>query len=332
MISIIVPVYNVKDYLSPCVESILNSTYQDFELLLVDDGATDGSGDLCDRIAQSDQRVRVIHKPNGGLPDARNAGLREAKGECIMFIDGDDQIHPRMLEVLKTAIDSGDYDFSMVRGVKLKSEMIADYKKKSDESIQTAQQQVLSRTDCINGLCRINYQFHVVWNKLYRSSLIQGMQFAHTVGEDLEWNTRAFLRTNKAVLFDARLYYYIQRGDSIMHEGVNKNFVERIHVYEDCLNHVPADNRLYRAKFIKKLFSMMLYIRRKCNNTEFESLAKSACADAFKRNIKEFLHSDLSWSSKVRSIAGYYLPFLYNFETGKRERIFLEKSKQLNKS
>ena len=326
MISIIVPVYNVKDYLSPCVESILKSSYQDFELLLVDDGATDGSGDMCDRIARSDHRVRVIHKPNGGVHDARNKGMQEAKGEYIMFIDGDDQIHPRMLEVLKTAIDSGDYDFSMVYGVKLTTDKIPGYKKKSDNVIEKAQTSVLNRTDCINGVCSIDYQYHVVWNKLYRASVIENLEFADIVaGEDMEWMTRVYLRVNRAVLVEVELYYYIQRGDSVMHAGVDKHLIERIYVYEQCLNHVPADNRVYRAKFIKTLYSMMLYIRRKSTNTEYGSLAKSTCDEVYNRTIDEFMGSDISRLSKMRSLMGYRMPRLYNVITGILEKFALFK-------
>ena len=130
---------------------------------------------------------------------------------------------------------------------------------------------------------------------------------------------------NKAILFEADLYYYIQRGGSIMHEWVNKKLVDRIYVHEQCLNHVPADNRLIRSKYLKTLYSMMLYIRRKCTNTEFEQLAKSACAEVYKRTIKEFLGSDISRISKMRSILGYHLPGLYNYFTGRLEAKVLEK-------
>ena len=117
MISIIVPVHNLKRFLIPCVNSILDSTYRDYELLLVDDGSTDGSGEICDTFAAQDSRIRVIHKANGGLSDARNAGIEATTGDFILFIDGDDVIHPNMIQVLHDAIQSGDYDFSMIHGV-----------------------------------------------------------------------------------------------------------------------------------------------------------------------------------------------------------------------
>ena len=105
MISIIVPVYNTEKYLDQCIQSILSQTYTDFELLLIDDGSTDSSGVICDRYAEQDSRVRVFHKPNGGVSSARNIGLDNTKGEWITFLDSDDWIAPSMLdEVYKTAM------------------------------------------------------------------------------------------------------------------------------------------------------------------------------------------------------------------------------------
>ena len=113
MISVIVPIYNVEEYLPACIESILNQTYKDLEILLIDDGSTDNSGRICDKYAQCDNRCIVIHQLNSGEAEARNTGLDHANGEYISFIDGDDYIHPQMLEILYEALQKGDYDFSM---------------------------------------------------------------------------------------------------------------------------------------------------------------------------------------------------------------------------
>lgn len=104
-ISVIIPVYNIKDYLKRCVDSITNQTYRNLEIILVDDGSTDGSGVLCDQLAEQDVRIAVIHKKNGGLSDARNAGIAKASGEVISFIDGDDYVKYNMYEVMMQALD-----------------------------------------------------------------------------------------------------------------------------------------------------------------------------------------------------------------------------------
>ena len=103
-ISVIVPVYNVEKYLDKCVQSILNQTYENIELVLVDDGSTDGSSKICDKYGNIDSRVKVIHKENGGLSSARNRGIDEAGGKFITFIDSDDYIHHQMLEILYEGI------------------------------------------------------------------------------------------------------------------------------------------------------------------------------------------------------------------------------------
>lgn len=100
-ISVIVPVYNVEPYLRQCVDSILGQTFRDFELILVDDGSPDGCPAICDEYAKMDSRVKVIHKENGGLSSARNAGLDVAKGKYIAFVDSDDWIHPEMSETMQ---------------------------------------------------------------------------------------------------------------------------------------------------------------------------------------------------------------------------------------
>ena len=110
LVSIIVPVYNVKPYLNRCVNSLLGQSYQNMELLLVDDGSTDGSETLCDEYAAQDARVRVLHKKNGGLSDARNAGVDAAKGEYLSFVDGDDWVSPYYIENLYRALEQGDMD------------------------------------------------------------------------------------------------------------------------------------------------------------------------------------------------------------------------------
>ncbi|MDU2552528.1 MAG: glycosyltransferase family 2 protein, partial [Staphylococcus epidermidis] len=112
-ISIIVPVYNVENYLKKCVESILSQTFTDFELLLVDDGSTDSSGEMCDELKRLDERIKVIHKENGGLSSARNAGIDVAKGKYLTFVDSDDYIDTHMLEVLYKNMVHEDADLSI---------------------------------------------------------------------------------------------------------------------------------------------------------------------------------------------------------------------------
>ena len=112
-ISIIVPVYNVEPYIGKCLDSILEQTYSNYEVLLIDDGSTDNSGVICDEYSALDGRFRVFHQKNSGVSAARNFALIRSEGAYIMFVDSDDFIHPQMLEILYTNLNSGEYDFAM---------------------------------------------------------------------------------------------------------------------------------------------------------------------------------------------------------------------------
>lgn len=322
MISIIVPIYNVEKYLVACVDSILNSTYRDIEVILVDDGATDNSGAICDQYATRDERIKVVHKVNGGLSDARNAGMKVATGDYILFVDGDDMIHCQMVEVLKAAIDSGDYDFSMVCARKVAEDEISvsEASKVDPTLVERAERQIVTANDFFSGLCVLNYHYHVAWNKLYKRSLIEDMQFVSIISEDMEWNNRVSLRMKNAIFVKAELYYYLQRKGSLMNSGISKNTVNRIKTLKHCLDAIPADNHLFRDRMLKLVYSIMLTIRRKCVNTSFQSEADAICAEIYKDTIQEFRQSNNGRLSKMRSIAGYHFPGLYNFITGMIEK------------
>ena len=113
LVSVIVPIYNVEKYLRKCVDSILNQTYKNLEIILVDDGSPDNCGNICDEYALSDSRIRIIHKKNGGLSDARNAGLDIARGNYILFVDSDDYIDETMVEKLYEALEKEKAEMSL---------------------------------------------------------------------------------------------------------------------------------------------------------------------------------------------------------------------------
>ena len=204
MISVIVTIYKVERFLKDCVGSILRSTYRDIEVILVEDGSPDGSGAICDDFASRDGRVRVIHKENAGVSEARNSGIKAAKGDYILFVDGDDVVHPRMIEVLLDGIESGDYDFAMINVVPITEN---GYQEKiNDMNIDTSSRRVLEQSYCVRRLLDVGaatLQFHVPINKLIKRSLVKDMFFKTTGGEDFEWNLRMFLRSRQGIAIDA---------------------------------------------------------------------------------------------------------------------------------
>ena len=179
MISIIVPVFNVKKHLNRCLDSIIKQSFIDTEVILIDDGSSDGSELICEDYSKKDNRFKVIHTENKGISNARNIGLQNAKGEYILMVDGDDYLHPSMIDSLWKLINSRDYDFSMCYGKRIfdNDELEAELQK-SHSSLASVE---LSQGSCLRDLYLggndVEVQYHVVWNKLYKRKLLENLFF-----------------------------------------------------------------------------------------------------------------------------------------------------------
>lgn len=213
-ISVIVPVYKVEPYLDRCVASIAAQTYQNLEIILVDDGSPDNCPAMCDAWAKRDPRIKVIHKENGGLSDARNAGMAIASGELMGFVDSDDWIAPDMYQHL--------YDQMMADGSDIAAcgvEMVWEDESPS-RSLTKPGCCVLSREEAMQAIIEETWLRQPVWYKLYKTSLIQDIPFP--VGkyhEDVFWSYQAVARAQRVSVSDRTGYYYVQRSGSIMGEG-----------------------------------------------------------------------------------------------------------------
>lgn len=225
-ISIIVPVYNVEKYLENCIESILNQTFKDFELILVDDGSTDNSGKICDIYEKKDSRIKVIHKNNGGLSSARNAGLDIACGKYVGFIDSDDSIHPRMYEILYDLIKKYESDISCCNYKK-----IYDIFKDEYENVNSLEVIEMSNIEAIKNLYdkEIGVKLVIACNKLYRKNLFDNIRYkVGRVHEDEFMAHRILYNCKKITYVDNELYYYLQREGSIMSQISYKRKVDTL--------------------------------------------------------------------------------------------------------
>ena len=296
MVSVLVAVYNVEDYLTRCLESVISQTYKELEIVLVDDGSTDSSGDICEDFAKKDSRVRVIHKENGGLSSARNAGLDAATGDYILMIDGDDALHPQMIEILYNLIKSGDYDFSMCYGVKIND--LSYYEKLRKEQVVLDKDNVkeLSSDSCMRNLYvsrgDIHLYYAVVWNKLYKKELIYNIHFkslpSRDVLQDLEFNNKIYQRLSKAILTTSNLYYYIQRPSSFQHHGISLRWISAVQTIYICLNEIPRNNKKYRSYCLRRLYHIMYVKRYWSRNTSFYQVAIDNQKRCLNSTIKEF--------------------------------------------
>ncbi len=216
-ISVIVPVYNIKKYLKKCVDSIINQTYDNLEIILVDDGSTDGSGTLCDQMAELDERIIVIHKKNGGLSDARNAGIEKSTGEVLSFIDGDDYIDHRMYEVMIGSF--GTYVSMVVCGMII---MSPDGSRSENIVWNAEKNVVLSREECYRAFLQEGHNGFDVscCNKIFRRELFEGIRFLKgLVSEDVECLYRILDKVENCVCINSCQYIYVLREGSISYSS-----------------------------------------------------------------------------------------------------------------
>ncbi|MBQ3415456.1 MAG: glycosyltransferase family 2 protein [Clostridia bacterium] len=234
LISIIVPVYNVEEYIEKCVESIINQTYKNIEIILVDDGATDNSGKICDELGKRDSRIKIIHKANGGLSDARNAGLKIAKGEYIGFVDSDDYIAKDMFETLYNLNKKYNSEISIVSFYEI-------YKGKVIGVRDSKNLEELTKIEAIRELLIDTNIQSYAWNKLFKKELFDGLEFPTNKNfEDIATTLLLFEKANKVVLLEDPKYYYVRRDNSIVGVRNYKTYKDYLDVILDKYNYLDG--------------------------------------------------------------------------------------------
>lgn len=247
-ISVIVPVYNVEEYLKRCVDSILCQTFSDLEIILVDDGSPDNCGAICDEYAKKDERVKVIHKQNGGLSSARNAGLEIASGEYIAFVDSDDWIHPQMCEITYEAITYADADFiNFCYQIKTdNSEEILGYTNK-DDIIKTTE--VYSKDEVLNNFFN---KYHAklwmtVWSKLYKKHIFDDLRFEEgRIHEDELIMLPTIEKASQIAYLDISLYYYYFSESGIMHSKFGVKNLDKLYAFRKCYKFFEKGTEQYK--------------------------------------------------------------------------------------
>lgn len=232
-LSVIVPVYNAGNYLLYLIESILGQTYQNIELILVDDGSSDGSGGICDEFAIKDERVKVIHTRNSGQSSARNTGLEIATGDLIAFADHDDLLHPQMYEIMVHAMLENNMpvcicDFANVQQNQF-DDIIFDH--------EDAKITVLTCEEWLDGFFGPTWRTPI-WNKLYRKEVVDNIRFGNLhLGEDNLFSYQVFKESRKAVYVHKTLYFQRMHGDNFEYTGI-KYLTDLLLAKEMILNDV----------------------------------------------------------------------------------------------
>jgi glycosyltransferase involved in cell wall biosynthesis len=225
-ISIIVPVYKVEPYLHKCVDSILAQTFTDFELILVDDGSPDRCGEICEEYAKKDSRIRVIHKVNGGLSDARNAGLDIAKGDYVGFVDSDDWIEPDMYQLL--------YDMCTANNCEIANCTSTIYYKNKTVINGSHGLIIHTRDQAMRAMLEGQLYDEVVWTKLIKRSLLKEIRFpVGIVYEDTAFTYKVIHESQTVCCIGAPKYNYIKRENSVMDKAIKNIRIDAVLIYDD---------------------------------------------------------------------------------------------------
>ena len=266
IISIIVPIYNVGKYLPKCIESILNQTFKNFELILVNDGSTDNSGVVCDDYAKKDTRIKIIHKSNGGVSSARNAGLYVAKGEYIGFVDPDDYIDKNMYEKLYRLCIDNNSDIAICRFNREINGKIQN-KESTEEIIE------LNNMEAMNELFKGNLYRFSLCNKLFSKKCFNDVLFPEgRMHEDLSTTYKLFANSKKAVYIDYYGYIYVKRENSILTSTYNEKRLQAFIAWDEIIEFI--DKNYYEiieqviATFTYWCVDNILYILNQVNNSK----------------------------------------------------------------
>ena len=307
LISVIVPIYKVEPYLRRCVDSILAQTYHDIEVILVDDGSPDNCPEMCDEYAAQDERIKVIHKANGGLSSARNVGLDAASGDWVSFIDSDDWIEPDMYEILLQNAENANAEIS-VGGV---NDELVDH----DRVIVTKttyhgalKQETLSPTE---AMARYFTTSWAAWDKIYRKELFQTIRFpVGEINED-EAIVLKLLDTCTAVSYTNQVFYhYIHRAQSITTSAFSEKKLAWYRHCQDNLRWIQQYHPELAAFADKRLCSSILWTLREIalSPQNFDEIAGSLQQD-IRLNYHKFFKCALSRSERRRLLVLRFLPF-----------------------
>lgn len=285
LISVIVPVYNVKLYLEHCLASISAQSYKNLEIIVVDDGSTDGGGAICDAYAELENRCIVVHQDNQGLWAARNTGQKIAKGDFIMFVDSDDYIHVDMINSLYDALMQNPQCDLALCNYKATASFDEDTHTLFDNNYQVLSTEQVLRVD--------NEIFvTVMWNKMYRRSLIEGLYTRnYRITQDVDFNIRVFARLSNAVVVDNVYYFWMQRDGSAMHQRDYWYSYLMIvtDIYYRNFNELLDHNKFISSYVLGALYWRLLSLKSFAYGTDKAEVASLKCKHIMKGTWHSYL-------------------------------------------
>ena len=303
-LSVIIPVYNCELQITRCIESIINQTYKNLEIIIVDDGSKDQSGKLCDQLKEKDNRIIVVHQKNSGVSEARNTGLKVCSGELITFVDADDYLMD--CSIYYNAIHKLNEEKVDVVGWLWQYEMNDTYVV-SKENIHGVKYGINNRDEFLSLLYKGNYANGLVvsvYNKIYRRDIINGEMFKYRIYEDDDWSIRVLLKSNNIYLINGFGYVYTENTDSLTHQKFSSKNLKFLDILKNRQS-LLAYNKKLLDKTIKLYCEIYIeyYYKSKKNKLDF-----LADINTFKK-YKQI--SNLSLKTRIRFSLFSASPLLY---------------------
>lgn len=298
MISVIVPVYNVQEYLDQCVESIVGQSYKDLEIILVDDGSTDESGRLCDIWAEKDNRIKVIHQKNGGLSAARNTGIKHACGEYISFIDSDDFILPDYFLYLLSLLKDNDADISVCQTIEVDEKgKIIDKRELEEDYVLT------SNYECMKDFLSSSAIDTTAWRKLYKFSLFKDNGIFYPEGkyhEDVFTTYKVIGLSERIAVGAAALYAYRKRTGSIVNSNFSNKHLDGIRGKIERLEYIQSNfTQLYPLAASGVISSANQCLQKIISSNSYPKEAIKYLQDTYKAYGKYYLKTNRKWVNKT---------------------------------
>lgn len=310
LISIVLPVYNVEKYLTECVESVIKQTYTNIEIILVDDGSTDNCGIICDDFLKKDKRIKVIHKKNGGLSDARNFGIKNAKGKYICFIDSDDYVMESYVEELYNLIIINNASISMCAFQRIDENNKVFLKRKIKSEVISGRQALLKLN---------NKNFYpesiVAWNKMYDIKLFENIKYPlGKIHEDEFTTYKLYYQSNKIAITSEILYCYRTVSNSITNSAFREKRLDVLEALEERISffNQKKEMDLYELSLIQYETVLMIhYINCKLYLKDSEKIQQDIL-NKYKKNYSEVVKSRFcSVVNKVKFMIALHSPKLY---------------------
>lgn len=317
LISIIVPVYNVENYLDRCVDSIVKQTYKNIEIILVDDGATDNSGKICDKWSKSDDRVKVFHKKNGGLSDARNYGIKNSTGKYLTFVDSDDYIDKEYVKYLYSLIKKDDYDISIAQQT-----IVTKNNKK--ESASLIKEVSYKKLEAIKHLLLEDSFTVSACAKLYKRELFDNIEFPKgKLYEDNGTMYKIFDNVEKVICSSRPVYYYVIRDSSITTQKFTQKKLDIIYLTDEMEKYLNKYFELSDIIFRRKVKVRLTILRQLATNNLSNSIFYKDIKKYFRKNIRKII-SNKYISKKEKLVILIFLlnknlfKFMCNYYTKKK--------------